>query len=1057
MKVSREKHDQRPSEAGRSSLRPVNRSLDAVSDLQQVYGNQGVLRLLQSRSRPSRGLPGSISMGPTRDPSEAQADGVAQHAESGESPGNVEGLLRTKRLSAHHARSAPTGEEATTAPASVERALSGSGEPLQQALRNDMEQRFDHDFSSVRVHTGEAAERSARDVGARAYTVGQDIVFGSGQFALATIEGRRLLAHELTHVVQQSGSSRPWLQRAPITPPGEAGFGNQPHALGQAGFGNQPHAVGQAGFGNQPHAVGQAGFGNQPHAVGQAGFGDQPHAFGKADIDELREALLASGFVDLKDLDVSSDPAENIDRFKRVWTDRGRDAFAEYAYELLMHMEKTSGAGSAAKFADRVWDYVWDKIGGHITLDPDVQMMVGIGATIVLQQRQLEANAAADKAFIANFEEQARQYTKEVLKNSELRVNGELARYFEAPWFLTLHGVQAGDDARSEEEYKAARRGLGIAAQGLLRRRNALIKANAGYRQMVHSAGLIDWKQAEENESQASRDYEVFRLQVIKRFPILEEISWNELRPWEDEYVETDDEQGQKLTALAQLAQDQASEDATDFIIETCLEKLRNIRKVRDEIEPGGDIDLWRVPELIQAVRVGASATNSARESELIDAKFAEENRPSNESEGLLAKILLYGGLVLAPFTDFMSMIPYGLYEAGKIGKEINEHFKEYAVNKALHGTDFGAAAIAEEDPSLLWLASDILKAGLAVVDLAPVAAPAVRIFRRLAPFARLAREVQAGEEALAMLKNVAKEAASANLEATKAAEFAEQLVDDARAARAGTVAGMTPAEAQALQGADRQVAAAAEKRTGASTDSPDIGAMIAEDVAPATPSEPLWRIEDVPIPEPAPQTFAEALERVGDIPAARLAELEAKYPAYVAKWKPRWRGQRMLTAQEYPKYVYGLETGRYVKPYTPLEPRFAGDVGRLAESGWANVVKTPRNPGAAQGGRFKTPWGNVEPDFMPAVDASGTTRFARDSADALLIADSKYFGVFSDAVKTIDITDQIRGMIWMAQFTKSRTFVVLARDGQQLSKGILELAEHFGVNVEIRATTVVR
>jgi hypothetical protein len=85
-----------------------------------------------------------------------------------------------------------------------------------------MEPRFGHDFAEVRVHAGAAAERSARAVHAQAYTVGHDIVFGSGHFAPGTTQGRRLLAHELTHVVQQSGqvASVAQLQRAanPPTP-----------------------------------------------------------------------------------------------------------------------------------------------------------------------------------------------------------------------------------------------------------------------------------------------------------------------------------------------------------------------------------------------------------------------------------------------------------------------------------------------------------------------------------------------------------------------------------------------------------------------------------------------------------------------------------------------------------------------------------------------------------------------------------------------------------------------------------------------------------------------
>ena len=70
-----------------------------------------------------------------------------------------------------------------------------------------MEQRFGHDFSRVRVHSGGAAEQSARDVNANAFTVGHDVVFGAGMFAPGTDSGRRLLAHELTHVMQNRSIS----------------------------------------------------------------------------------------------------------------------------------------------------------------------------------------------------------------------------------------------------------------------------------------------------------------------------------------------------------------------------------------------------------------------------------------------------------------------------------------------------------------------------------------------------------------------------------------------------------------------------------------------------------------------------------------------------------------------------------------------------------------------------------------------------------------------------------------------------------------------------------
>jgi outer membrane protein OmpA-like peptidoglycan-associated protein len=88
------------------------------------------------------------------------------------------------------------------ADAIVHEALRSSGQPLDPATRAFMEPRFGHDFSRVRVHSGAAAELSAQGLNANAFTVGRNIVFGAGRFSPGTLEGRRLLAHELAHVAQ---------------------------------------------------------------------------------------------------------------------------------------------------------------------------------------------------------------------------------------------------------------------------------------------------------------------------------------------------------------------------------------------------------------------------------------------------------------------------------------------------------------------------------------------------------------------------------------------------------------------------------------------------------------------------------------------------------------------------------------------------------------------------------------------------------------------------------------------------------------------------------------
>ena len=89
------------------------------------------------------------------------------------------------------------------APPIVHDVLASPGQPLDASTRSFFEPRFGEDFSRVRVHTGEDARASAKAVNALAYTYGSDVIFGAGQYLPHTWEGRRLLAHELTHVVQQ--------------------------------------------------------------------------------------------------------------------------------------------------------------------------------------------------------------------------------------------------------------------------------------------------------------------------------------------------------------------------------------------------------------------------------------------------------------------------------------------------------------------------------------------------------------------------------------------------------------------------------------------------------------------------------------------------------------------------------------------------------------------------------------------------------------------------------------------------------------------------------------
>lgn len=161
------------------------------------------------------GLQRKLAIGASNDPLEREADRVADQVMAAPVRSAVSDTpLRIQRYAGQ------ATESVGTAPSSVDRVLTNSGRPLEPTLRQDMEQRFGHDFSQVRVHSGVAAEQSARDVSAHAYTAGNNVVFGEGRFLPRTNEGKRLIAHELTHVVQQRAMSSTIRRVVELRPPG---------------------------------------------------------------------------------------------------------------------------------------------------------------------------------------------------------------------------------------------------------------------------------------------------------------------------------------------------------------------------------------------------------------------------------------------------------------------------------------------------------------------------------------------------------------------------------------------------------------------------------------------------------------------------------------------------------------------------------------------------------------------------------------------------------------------------------------------------------------------
>ncbi len=140
---------------------------------------------------------------PIEDRSEREADQIADAVVADRFPG------RNSDITSY------SGQGSAHIPASVGRALASSSEPLGLAQRDYFEPRFGRDLSGVFIHRDAAAGQSAAALDAQAYTFKNHIVFGAGQFAPGTMAGNRLIAHELSHTMQQQHSASPAIQRKP--------------------------------------------------------------------------------------------------------------------------------------------------------------------------------------------------------------------------------------------------------------------------------------------------------------------------------------------------------------------------------------------------------------------------------------------------------------------------------------------------------------------------------------------------------------------------------------------------------------------------------------------------------------------------------------------------------------------------------------------------------------------------------------------------------------------------------------------------------------------------
>lgn len=182
-----------------------------LSVLQDTAGNAAVTRLLQSRHGSlAPTLQAKLMVGAANDPLEREADRVADHvmrtwsASSASVRGRDEDDFELRRR-AHPSPDPASAFEADTTVAQRLSSRRGGGHALPPPVRHRMEAGFGADFGGVRIHRDAEAADLSTGLAAQAFTHGRDIYFGRGAYDPASRSGQHLLAHELTHVVQQGG------------------------------------------------------------------------------------------------------------------------------------------------------------------------------------------------------------------------------------------------------------------------------------------------------------------------------------------------------------------------------------------------------------------------------------------------------------------------------------------------------------------------------------------------------------------------------------------------------------------------------------------------------------------------------------------------------------------------------------------------------------------------------------------------------------------------------------------------------------------------------------
>ena len=582
-----------------------------------------------------------------------------------------------------------TGAGPVTAPSIVNEVINQSGQPLPDTTRAFFEARFGNDLSSVRIHNNSMAADSADILQAKAYTVGNSIAFAEGEYAPQSESGMRLLAHELVHVIQQG--------RGAITPSSKDLLNSSATDVNKASQNvlmRWPWSEEKP----KPHRtlIDIAIHSRNPSYVTDLPFAAYSSASLQEKLDLIR--ILVS-----RDSNWYVGPINEI-AVKELWRSVGGDIFAV--------------EGESAP--------LWK---------------LSVERGVVLADLPVVQN------FISQFRTRASALASLVLEKSRVRILSEQQRYgltsstqidhFDEPSRSTSPISSTPNSLSQNIDLKnlktsagdlatriAKIRSLQTEQKSLVRRRQ---RSTIEFREEEYITDQPRFDQLGAQIRECARAYDIVRNDAASAYPILAG------------FAERKDQVG-----LEQIAK--GASGGADTLLAEIADKLANILKVQTALKDDESDLIWKLDNVIELTKVGLGIDKNSLREGFLAARTSAESR-DEMLRGIAIGLLALGLGLLTMGTGAVAIA--GASASFALSSYIAfESFEDFQLRSAASGSDFDKAhSVSMDEPSLFWLAMDIIAVGLDLSAARNVFRAVRAVSRDVEAMARAARATEGGEQ----------------------------------------------------------------------------------------------------------------------------------------------------------------------------------------------------------------------------------------------------------------------------------------------------------------------